>query len=82
MNLEKFLSEKLTKEQMEGLNANSKLEKIEESKAENKLIITLPNEIVDMINSVDRGKNILRSNLVEFMRSLKSDLEFQKSITV
>lgn len=29
MNLEKFLSEKLTKKQMEGLNANSKLEKIE-----------------------------------------------------
>ena len=28
-----------------------------------------------MINSVDGGKKILRSNLLEFMRSLKSDLE-------
>ncbi|WP_289128730.1 hypothetical protein [uncultured Clostridium sp.] len=82
MYLEKFLSGRLTKKQMEGLNVNSKTERMEKDKEDKKLIITLPNELVDMINSVDRGKNILRSNLVEFMRSLKSDLEFQKSITV
>lgn len=80
MDLEKFLSERLKKEQMEELNANSKLEKIAESKEDNKLTIILPSELVDMINSIDRGKRILRSNLVGFMRSLKSDLELAKDV--
>jgi len=75
MNLEKFLSERLTKEQMEALNANSKLQKVEESKKDKKLIITLPNEIIDMIDNDDRGKKILTDNIVKFVRSLKSDLE-------
>ena len=75
MYLEKFLSGRLTKKQMEGLNVNSKTERMEKDKEDKKLIITLPNEIIDMINSVDGGKKILRSNLLEFMRSLKSDLE-------
>lgn len=58
MQLEEFLDKRLTKEQLELLNANSKLEKIEESKEENKcrLIITLPNELVDVINGEVNGK--------------------------
>lgn len=75
MNLEQFLEKRLTKEQMEGLNANSKIERTEESKEDNKLIITLPNEILNMIDNDDRGKKILKDNIVKFMRSLKSDLE-------
>ena len=84
MDLEKFLSERLTKEQMEGLDVNSKTERMGKGKEDNnqRLIITLPNEIVDMISSNTECKNILRNNIVRFMRSLKSDLEFQKSITV
>lgn len=83
MDLEKFLSGKLTKEQLEKLNDNS-IERVEENKEDNnqKLIITLPNEIVDMISSNTECKNILRNNIVRFMRSLKSDLELQKSIVV
>lgn len=84
MDLEKFLSERLTKEQMEGLDVNSKTERMGKGKEDNnqRLIITLPNEIVDMISSNTECKNILRNNIVRFMRSLKSDLELQKSIAV
>lgn len=82
MDLEKFLSWRLTKEQMEGLDVNSKTERMEKDKEDKKLIITLPNEIVDMISSNTECKNILRSNIVRFMRSLKSDLELQKIIAV
>ena len=66
MNLEKFLDERLTKKQIEGLNANSKLEKIAESKEDNRLIITLPNELIDMINSNTECKKKLKSNIVKF----------------
>lgn len=55
------------------------MEKDKEDK-NHRLIMTLPNEIVHMINSVDKGKKILRSNLVQFMRSLKSDLELEKDV--
>ena len=84
MDLEKFLSERLTKEQMEGLDVNSKTERMGKGKEDNnqRLIITLPNEIVDMISSNTECKNILRNNIVRFMRSLKSDLELQKSLAV
>lgn len=84
MDLEKFLSERLTKEQMEGLDVNSKTDRMGKGKEDNnqRLIITLPNEIVDMISSNTECKNILRNNIVRFMRSLKSDLELQKSIAV
>lgn len=37
MDLEKFLSGRLTREELKELNANSKLEKITESKDDNKL---------------------------------------------
>ena len=74
MNLEQFLEKRITKEQMEGLNANSKIQKIE-GKKDNKLTITLPDELADMIDSDDRGKKILTDNIVKFVRSLKNDLE-------
>lgn len=80
MNLEVFLDERLTKEQMEGLNANSKMERIEKYKEDNKLTITLQNELVDMINSNTECKKILRSNIVKFMRSLKKELEIEIDI--
>ncbi|MBS5985247.1 hypothetical protein [Clostridium sp.] len=80
MNLEEFLGKRLTKEQMEGLNANSKIERIEKDKEDNKLTITLPNELVGMINSDDRGKKILKNNIVKLVRELKKGLEFQKDI--
>ncbi len=82
MDLEKFLSERLTKEQMEGLDVNSKTERMGKGKEDNnqRLIITLPNEIVDMISSNTECKNILRNNIVRFMRSLKSDLELESYI--
>ena len=70
MNLEKFLSERLTKEQMEVLN-----QKAREGKEENKVIITIPKELADMINKEANGKKILTDNVIKFMRSLKSDLE-------
>lgn len=78
MQLEEFLDKRLTKEQLELLNANSKLEKIEESKEENKcrLIITLPNELVDVIN----GKKILKDNIVKFIMELKKELELEGDI--
>lgn len=66
MNLEEFLDKRLTREELELLNTNSKIERLEKDKQDNKLIMTLPNEIVDMINSIDRGKKILRSNLEKF----------------
>lgn len=78
MNLEEFLGKRLTKEEIEGLNDNSKIERMEKDKEDNKLIITLPNELVDIINSVDRGKNILKSNIVKFVRELKKELEFER----
>lgn len=78
MNLEKFLDERLTKKQIEGLNANSKLEKIAESKEDNRLIITLPNELIDMINSNTECKKKLKSNIVKFVRGLKKELEFER----
>lgn len=81
MNLEEFLDKRLTREQLELLNNNSKIDRIED-KEDRKLIITLPNELVDMINGEANGKKILKDNIVRFMRSLKSDLEFQKSIAV
>lgn len=80
MNLEQFLEKRLTKEQMEGLNANSKLEKIEESKEDKKLIITLPKEFINMINSNTECKKILRSNVIKFVRDLKKELEFERDI--
>ena len=82
MDLEKFLSERLTKEQMEGLDVNSKTERMGKGKEDNnqRLIITLPNDIVDMISSNTECKNILRNNIVRFMRSLKSDLELESYI--
>ena len=78
MNLEEFLDERLTKKQIEGLNANSKLEKIAESKEDNRLIITLPNELVDIINSDTECKKKLKSNIVKFVRGLKKELEFDR----
>lgn len=75
MNLEKFLSERLSKEELEVLNIDSKIDKVKEDKKDNKLIITLPKELVDMINSNDRGNKILTDNIVKFIRELKSDLE-------
>ena len=82
MNLEEFLDERLTKKQIEGLNDNSKIERMEKDKEDNKLTISLPNELVDMINSNTECKKILRNNIVRFMRSLKKELEIQKSIAV
>lgn len=38
MNLEQFLNERLKKEEIELMNTNSKIERIEESKEENKLV--------------------------------------------
>lgn len=73
MNLEEFLDIRLTREQLELLNNNSKIERIEKDKDDSKLTITLPKEVIDMINSNTECKNILRSNIVRFMRSLKSD---------
>ena len=58
------------------------LQKIFKTEEDNKLTISLPNELVDMINSNTECKKILRSNIVRFMRSLKSDLELQKIIAV
>lgn len=75
MNLEQFLSERLSKEELEVLNIDSKIDKVKEDKKDNKLIITLPKELVDMINSNDRGNKILTDNIVKFIRELKSDLE-------
>ena len=75
MNLEQFLSERLSKEELEVLNIDSKIDKVKEDKKDNKLIITLPKEIVHMINSDDRGNKILTDNIVKFIRELKSDLE-------
>ena len=69
MNLEEFLGKRLTKEEIEGLNDNSKIERMEKDKEDNKLTISLPNELVDMINSNTECKKILRSNIVRFMRS-------------
>lgn len=70
MNLEKFLDKRL------------KIERIEESKEDNKrrLIITLPNEIVDMINSNTECKKILKDNIVKFIRELKKELEIERDI--
>lgn len=78
MNLEEFLDERLTKEQMEGLNANSKIERMEKYKEDNKLTIALPNELVDMINSNTECKKILISNIVRFMKSLNKELEIER----
>lgn len=64
---------RLTREQLDLLNNNSKIERIEKDKDDSKLTITLPKEFIDMINSNTACKNILRSNIVRFMRSLKSD---------
>lgn len=51
----RILEKRLTREELELLNTNSKIERIEEGK---ELTITLPNELVGMINSDDRGKKI------------------------
>ena len=75
MNLEEFLGKRLTKE---GLNANSKIERMEKDKEDNKLTISLPNELVDMINSDTECKKILKSNIVKFVRELKKELEFER----
>lgn len=75
MNLEQFLSERLSKEELEVLNIDSKIDKVKEDKKDSKLIITLPKEIVHMINSDDKGNKILTDNIVKFIRELKSDLE-------
>lgn len=75
MNLEQFLSERLSKEELEVLNIDSKIDKVKEDKKDSKLIITLPKEIVYMINSDDKGNKILTDNIVKFIRELKSDLE-------
>lgn len=71
MNLEEFLGKRLTKEEIEGLNDNSKIERMEKDKEDNKLTISLPNELVDMINSDTECKKILKSNIVKFVRELK-----------
>lgn len=80
MNLEEFLGKRLTKEQIEGLNDKSKIERTEKDKEDNnhRLIITLPSELVDMSDT--ECKKILKSNIVKFMRSLKSDLELERGI--
>ena len=78
MNLEEFLGKRLTKEEIEGLNANSKIERMEKDKEDNKLTISLPNELVDMINSDTECKKILKSNIVKFVRELKKELEFER----
>lgn len=78
MNLEHFLDNRLTKEQLEFLNSNIKIERIEEGKEDNKITITLPNEFVDMINSDTECKKILKSNIVKFVRELKKELEFER----
>ncbi|WP_289128496.1 hypothetical protein [uncultured Clostridium sp.] len=80
MNLEQFLEKRLTKEQMEGLNPNSKIQKIEEGTEDNKLIITLPKEILDMIDKEAKGKEILKNNIVTFIRELKKELGFERDI--
>ncbi|MGG7212085.1 hypothetical protein ACQPUY_00555 [Clostridium nigeriense] len=80
MNLEEFLDKRLTREQLELLNANSKIERIEEGKVDKKLTITLPNELVGMINSNTECKKILRSNVIKFVRDLKKELEFERDI--
>lgn len=41
MNLEQFLSERLSKEELEVLNIDSKIDKVKEDKKDNKLIILL-----------------------------------------
>ena len=66
MNLEQFLSERLSKEELEVLNIDSKIDKVKEDKKDNKLIITLPKEIVHMINSDDKGKKILKDNVIRY----------------
>nr|DAZ53540.1 MAG TPA: hypothetical protein [Caudoviricetes sp.] len=78
MNLEEFLGKRLTKEEIEGLNDNSKIERMEKDKEDNKLTISLPNELVDMINSDTECKKILKSNIVKFVRELKKELEFER----
>lgn len=82
MNLEQFLEKRLTREELELLNTNSKIERIEEGKEDNKLrlAITLPNELVDMINGEANGKKILKDNIVKFIRELKKELEFERGI--
>ncbi|MGG7058324.1 hypothetical protein ACQPUZ_08500 [Clostridium tertium] len=82
MNLEEFLDKRLTREQLELLNYNNKIEKIEEGKEDKKLrlAIILPNELVDMVNSDDKGKKILKYNIVKFIRELKKELEFERNI--
>ncbi|MDU5111185.1 MAG: hypothetical protein E6248_12105 [Clostridium sp.] len=85
MNLEEFLDKRLTREQLEILNTNSKIERVEEGKEDKKnrrliiiIIIIFPNELADMINSDDECKVMLKDNIVEFMRSLKRDFELEK----
>ena len=78
MNLEEFLGKRLTKEEIQGLNDNSKIERMEKDKEDNKLTISLPNELVDMINSDTECKKILKSNIVKFVRELKKELEFER----
>lgn len=78
MNLEEFLGKRLTKEEIEGLNDNSKIERMEKDKEDNKLTISLPNELVDMINIDTECKKILKSNIVKFVRELKKELEFER----
>lgn len=80
MDLEEFLGNRLTKEQIEGLNDKSKIERMEKDKEDNnhRLIITLPSEVVDM--SDIECKKILKNNIVKFMRSLKKELEFKRDI--
>ena len=78
MNLEHFLDNRLTKEQLEFLNSNIKIERIEAGQEDNKITITLPNEFVDMINSDTECKKILKSNIVKFVRELKKELEFER----
>lgn len=72
----------INKEELELLNTNSKIERIEEGKEDNKLrlAITLPNELVDMINGEANGKKILKDNIVKFIRELKKELEFERGI--
>lgn len=78
MNLEEFLGKRLTKEEIEGLNDNSKIERMEKDKEDNKLTISLPNELIDMINSNTECKKKLKSNIVKFVRGLKKELEFER----
>lgn len=58
MNLEEFLDKRLTREQLELLNNNSKIDRIED-KEDRKLTITLPKEFIDMINTNTECKKIL-----------------------